>query len=96
MVSVKSANRSDVIARIAAAAVGGYALTIAVSACLSLLLPVTRAEALLTALLSSFVIYTAAIMWVFAVRSRARMWWGLGGATAGFAALSVLLSAFPA
>jgi hypothetical protein len=87
---------SQVIQRIIAAALGGYVLAAAVSACLSYVLPhalsMPRADAALTGLLISFVIYAAVVMWVFGTRSLQRLWWQLGGATAVFATLAVLLA----
>ena len=74
------ANR--VCQRVAAAVLGGYVLAALVSSCLSLVLPVVRSDAVLTGLLASFLVYAAAILWVFAVPSLRRVWWGLGGAIA--------------
>lgn len=81
----------DVCQRVAAAVIGGYALTVAFSVLLSFTLPVPRAEGVLTGLLISFLVYTAAVIWAFAVRSIRRMWWGLLGPTAAFAVLALLL-----
>lgn len=83
---------SQVIQRIIAATIGGYVLAAAVSACLSYVLPMPRADAALTGLLISFVIYVAVVMWVFAARSLKRLWWQLGSATAVFATLAVLFA----
>jgi hypothetical protein len=83
---------SRVIQRILAAAIGGYALAAAVSACLSYALPMPRADATLTGILVSFLIYVGVVMWVFAARSLKRLWWQLGGATVVFGALALLLS----
>jgi hypothetical protein len=87
---------SQVLQRIIAATIGGYVLAAAISACLSYVLPhalaMPRADAALTGLLTSFVIYVAVVMWVFAARSLKRLWWQLGSATAVFATLAVLLA----
>ncbi|MPY69297.1 MAG: hypothetical protein GEU92_04350 [Alphaproteobacteria bacterium] len=86
----------EVLQRLAAAGLGGYALAIAVSVCLSSALPLARPDAVVSGLLASFAVYLAAILWVFAERSLTRMWLGIGAATAGCLALWVLLPANPA
>jgi hypothetical protein len=64
------------ISRIVAAIFGGYALA-ALSSVAALALPMTRPQAVLTGMLASFLIYTGAVIWVFAVRSARRAWGGL-------------------
>ena len=76
----------------AAAGVGGYALAVVVSICLSLVLPLARSDTVVSGLLASFAVYLAAILWVFAVRSLRRMWLGIAVASAGCSALWILLS----
>lgn len=88
-----ASSASQIIQRVAAAAIGGYVLAAAVSACLSYVLPMSRADATLTGLLVSFLIYVAVVMWVFAAHSLQRLWWQLGGATVVFAVPAILLSA---
>ncbi|SDV46102.1 hypothetical protein [Chitinasiproducens palmae] len=68
--------RLNVLARVLAAVVGGYALANLAGACIALLLPSSRAEAALTGLMSTFAIYTLAVIWVFAARN---LWRALGG-----------------
>lgn len=63
--------------RVAAAACGGYALTYAATACLMLLLPMPKSEAVLTATMFSFLIYTGAIIWAFAAPTPKKAWVGL-------------------
>lgn len=63
--------------RLAAGIAGGYALAAAFSVWLSFILPMPRADAVLTGLLASFAIYAAAILWAFAARSLWRLWFGL-------------------
>ncbi len=74
--------RRMVASRVLAAAVGGYALAWLATAVLSLLLPrvssASRAEAVLTATMLSFALYTVAVIWVFSARSATRAWAGLG------------------
>ncbi|THF55398.1 DUF3649 domain-containing protein [Pseudothauera rhizosphaerae] len=64
------------LSRIAAAVFGGYALA-ALTSVAAVALPMSRTEAVFTGLLLSFVIYTLAVIWVFAVRSATRAWAGL-------------------
>ncbi|MGP0591214.1 iron transporter [Nitrospira sp. T9] len=63
-----------VSSRVGAAACGGYALTYACTAWLSVILPLAKSEAVLTASMMSFVIYTAAILWAFAAITPMRAW----------------------
>ena len=66
-----------VASRSVAAIVGGYVLAALVTMLLSVSLPMARSEAVMTATLLSFAIYTCAVMWVFATRSALRAWLGL-------------------
>lgn len=62
--------------RILAAVFGGYGLAALTSvACVAL--PIGRVQGVLTGMLASFVVYVAAVVWVFAVRSARRAWAGL-------------------
>lgn len=61
--------RFVVLLRIIAAIIGGYFLTIYLSIALSLFLPLSKAEGVVVGLLSSFVIYTSAVLWVFVART---------------------------
>ncbi len=69
--------RLGVASRAVAAIVGGYALSALVATVSAIYFPGTRAEAAIFGMLISFVIYTLAVMWVFAVRSALRAWLGL-------------------
>lgn len=64
-------------ARITAAVVGGYAAANVVAIFLARLLPLPRADAVLTMTLASFALYTAAAVWAFAARSARVAWLGL-------------------
>jgi hypothetical protein len=66
-----------VLSRAAAATFGGYALATTLSILLSRVLPMPKAEAVMTAVLLSFTVYTCAILWAFAVRTAAKAWVGL-------------------
>ena len=70
--------RLGVASRALAAIVGGYVLSALVATVSAIYFPGTRAEAAIFGMLVSFVIYTLAVMWVFAVRSAWRAWIGLG------------------
>lgn len=82
---------SDVVQRIAAGVLGGYALTILASTCLSYVLPGSRFDAVMAAVLMSFPIYVAVVVWVFAVGSLPRLWWWVGGTIAGTGCVAALL-----
>ena len=73
---VKSA-RMLLLSRVLAAIFGGYALTSGVAVLLSAVLPLSRVEAVQTATLSAFVMYTGAVIWVFAVQDLRRAWLGM-------------------
>ena len=72
-----STSRIDILSRIAAATVGGYALSAATAVCLALLLPMMRSEAVLTGTMVSFIVYVCVAIWVFAASSAGRAWIGL-------------------
>ncbi len=65
------------VSRITAAILGGYAFTYAFTAALARLLPLDNVDALISASLLSFAVYTGAILWAFACRSATRAWAGL-------------------
>lgn len=64
------------VSRIVAALIGGYALA-ALSSVAVLALPLSKPQAVLTGMLASFAIYTAVVVWVFAVRNALKAWAGL-------------------
>ncbi|MGK5079537.1 DUF3649 domain-containing protein [Janthinobacterium sp. HLX7-2] len=69
--------RLGVASRSVAAILGGYLLAALITMLLSVSLPMARAEAVMTATLLSFAIYTCAVLWVFATGSALRAWLGL-------------------
>ena len=69
--------RLAVASRALAAIVGGYALAGVATALLAVLLPMPRAEAVITATLLSFIIFCCAVLWVFAARNAWRAWAGI-------------------
>ena len=66
-----------VASRGVAAIAGGYVLAALATMLLSVSLPMARSEAVMTATLLSFTIYTCAVLWVFATGSALRAWLGL-------------------
>jgi hypothetical protein len=82
--------RGEVAARTGAALVAGYFLAYGATALLTQLLPLARADRVIVATLPSFLLWCAAAMYAFAVRSPWRAWWmllALGGLMLGLAAL---------
>ncbi|MBM0107466.1 DUF3649 domain-containing protein [Steroidobacter sp. S1-65] len=71
----------------AAAILGGYALTALATMALAMNLPMSRAEASMAATLLSFPIYTCAMIWVFATRTAKRAWLGIGASAVVLMAL---------
>lgn len=69
--------RCGILARSIAAIIGGYGLAASTTALLALLLPLSRADAVITATLLSFIVYACAVVWVFAAHTASRAWWGL-------------------
>ena len=69
--------RFGVAARTLAALVGGYALASLAAALLGLMLPMARADAVMTGTMVALVVFPCAVMWSFAARSAARAWAGL-------------------
>ncbi|WKB55603.1 DUF3649 domain-containing protein [Eleftheria terrae] len=69
--------RLAVASRVLAAIGGGYALSALAATVMAIHLPTSRVEAAVAGMLASFVIYTGAVVWVFAARSAWRAWLGL-------------------
>ncbi|VVO00957.1 DUF3649 domain-containing protein [Pseudomonas fluorescens] len=69
--------RLAVTSRVLAAVLGGYLVAALASVCLSLLLPMARAEAVVSAMMTSFLVYLVAVLWCFACRSAWQAWLGL-------------------
>jgi hypothetical protein len=76
-IELKETLLANVVSRVAAAALGGYALTYAATACLTVLLPFQNTEAVLTAAMLSFTLSTGAILCAFAAPTAGRAWLGL-------------------
>ncbi|WP_342104348.1 iron transporter [Methylobacterium sp. SI9] len=88
------AYRLAVAGRVLMAGIGGYAVAALASALLALILPGARAEAVSAALVASFAIMAAAVVWVFAAPTLGRAALGLGFATAVLIAALWLAGAF--
>jgi hypothetical protein len=73
--------RLGIASRAVAAILGGYAVTAITTALLSLVLPMARVDAVMTATLLSFTVYACAVLWVFAARDALRAWIGIGVST---------------
>ncbi len=82
------AYRLAVTSRVLAAVVGGYLMASLAAVCLALWMPVSRADAVITGMMSSFVFYLLAVIWCFACRTAGRAWFGVMLASAMFATLA--------
>ena len=69
--------RLSVLSRVVAASLGAYAVVNLANMALAFLLPAEQYKDLLFAMQISFLFYTLAIIWVFAVRSATKAWLGL-------------------
>ncbi|VVM60040.1 hypothetical protein PS662_01262 [Pseudomonas fluorescens] len=69
--------RLAVTSRVLAAVLGGYILAALASVSLSLWVPMARADAVVTGMMTSFLAYLGAVIWCFACRSAWRAWLGL-------------------
>jgi uncharacterized membrane protein YfcA len=81
--------RGAVASRILAALLGGYLMAYASAALLTVLLPMSRINRVVTASLLSFVVWTAVAIWVFAARSAWRGWWTVLAAAAVMLGLAI-------
>lgn len=78
---ISTGYRMAVASRAIAAVLGGYVVAAIATGCMSLALArwtdMARAEAVVTATLLSFLWYALAVIWVFAVDTAWRAWFGL-------------------
>ena len=84
--------RMAVGSRVLAAVLGGYVVAALASVSLTMWLPVARADAVVTGMMTSFVAYLCAVLWCFACHSAWRAWFGLIVASLMLAALAALAS----
>ena len=88
--SLTALYRLAVTSRVLAAVVGGYLMASLAAICLALWMPTSRADAVITGMMSSFVFYLRALLWCFACRTAWRAWFGVMLPSAAFAALAGL------
>ena len=69
--------RLAVTSRSLAALLGGYLLASLASVCITLLLPLPKADAVVTGMMLSFLFYLVAFLWCFACRSAWHAWLGV-------------------
>lgn len=69
--------RLAVTSRVLAAVLGGYIVAALASVSLTLWVSMTRADAVVTGMMTSFLAYLCAVIWCFACRSAWRAWLGL-------------------
>lgn len=74
------ASALPVLARVASAVLGGYALTVLTAIALAGVLPLSLADGVLTSMLAAFPLYAAAVMWAFAAKSARHACLGMLGA----------------
>ena len=71
------AYRLAVTSRILAALFGGYLVAALTSVCISQWMPMSRADAVVTGMLLSFLSYLVAVLWCFACRTAWQAWIGV-------------------
>ncbi|OPA92797.1 hypothetical protein BFW87_16865 [Pseudomonas fluorescens] len=86
--SLPASYRLAVTSRVLAAVVGGYLMASLAAVCLALWMPTSRADAVITGMMSSFVFYLLAVIWCFACRTAWRAWCGVMLPCAVFATLA--------
>ncbi|MEO4013529.1 MULTISPECIES: DUF3649 domain-containing protein [Pseudomonas] len=69
--------RLAVTSRVLAAVLGGYLVAALASVSLTMWLPMARGEAVVTGMMTSFLVYLVAVLWCFACRSAWHAWFGL-------------------
>ena len=69
--------RLAVTSRVLAAVLGGYIVAALASVSLSLWVPMPRADAVVTGMMTSFLAYLVAVLWCFACRGAWQAWFGL-------------------
>ena len=74
---VSLAYRLAVTSRIIAALFGGYLIAALTSVCITQWVPMSRADAVVTGMLLSFLAYLGAVIWCFACRTAWRAWFGI-------------------
>ena len=90
MVRRSTSTGRHVLSRVLAAVLGGYAAANAVAVGLAQILPMSQGDAVMTGILLTYIVYAAAVIWVFAARSVRRAWLGILLTTAAFGGLALL------
>lgn len=79
-----------ILFRVAAAVFGGYVLATLIAIVLAGVLPLSRADGVLSGMLAAFPIYAVAVMWTFAAKNVWQACFGLLGAVAVALTLAML------
>ncbi|MDZ7922967.1 MAG: DUF3649 domain-containing protein [Marinagarivorans sp.] len=83
--------RWKITLRVMLAITGGYVLTNLASILISFLLPLSKSDAVMTALLLSFIIYTCVVIWVFSVKSLRTVFLGLTSTSLAIGVTALIL-----
>ena len=82
--------RWHVASRILAAVAGGYAVSNVAAVGLAQVLPLPRADAVMAGVLSTYLVYAAAVVWCFGARTVRQAWLGLLITVVTFTTLAML------
>ncbi len=85
-------NKFNITSRVLAAIFAGYLTAATGSALLAIVIPLAPVQSTLTAMMLSFSIYVAAIIWVFSVKSHLAAWRDLLGFSGVFYLLIRLIN----
>ena len=77
MKAIPVSYRLAVTSRVLAAVLGGYIVAALASISLSLWVPMVRADAVVTGMMTSFLAYLGVVIWCFACRTAWRAWFGV-------------------
>ncbi|MBY6241537.1 DUF3649 domain-containing protein [Methylosinus sp. Sm6] len=89
---VAAKRRFEIFSRTVAAVVGGYAFASLFVVAVSISSRDARADAVLTGMMTSFVVYVGAFLWCFSASSALRAWLGLLLCALPFAAAALSAS----
>lgn len=84
MATLVSSRYTNLVGRILAASLGGYALAFGFTAFFSVYLPLSRPDRVVTASLLCFAVWVAAVIYAFAARSALYAWLFIAGLAALF------------
>lgn len=80
----------NLISRIIAATLGGYGLAVVTAIGLAGVLPMGRADAVMTGHLTSFGFYLLAVLWAFSTRTAMQAWTGIAVWTVVFGVVALI------